>query len=272
MSLWDEPVRDVRPLATEERQHLLHLIAGITDEQWLAPTSAPGWTVKDTALHLLDDDLTWLSRERDGDLSGLVDMSDRRAFPRLLAEKNQRWVEAGRVMSRRVIADLLQWSGEQVDELHAGRDLLAEGWVSWASDDAVPFWFNLAQEFTERWVHQQQMREAVDRVEHHEATLPEVLRTFIWAFPHQLRGCTRASEIEIEIVIDAVGDWTLTATNDSWQLFSQPASDPDARLRMTADAAWRMLTGAEVVLAADIAAEGDPAMTRALLGVRAIVV
>jgi DNA-binding transcriptional ArsR family regulator len=29
--------------------------------------------MKDVALHLLDDDLTWLSAQRDGDASGLVD-------------------------------------------------------------------------------------------------------------------------------------------------------------------------------------------------------
>lgn len=59
-------------------------------------------------------------------------------------------------------------------------------WVSWASDGPVPYWFNVAQEFTERWVHQQQMREAVDRVADHESMLPEVPRTFVWAFPRQL--------------------------------------------------------------------------------------
>ena len=161
--------------------------------------------------------MTWLSQERDGELSGLINMSDRQIFPRLLAEKNQRWVDAARVMSRRVVEDLPQWSGEQVDALHAGRDLLDEGWVSWASDEPVPYWFNLAQEFTERWVHQQQMREAVDRVEDHDVTLPDVLRTFIWAFPHQFRGAVGARVIRMRI--DPLGDWTLSATDDGgWNL------------------------------------------------------
>ena len=72
MSLWEERVRDVRPLATDERERLLAFLADLADDEWLAPTAAPGWTVKDLALHLLDDDLSWLSRERDGDLSGLI--------------------------------------------------------------------------------------------------------------------------------------------------------------------------------------------------------
>ncbi len=58
MSLWNEPVRDLRSLATAERQGLLRLLAGMTDAEWLARAAIPGWTVKDIALHLLDDDLT----------------------------------------------------------------------------------------------------------------------------------------------------------------------------------------------------------------------
>jgi hypothetical protein len=71
-------------------------------------------------------------------------------------------------MSRRVVTGLLRWTGEQVDSFHASQDLLGHGWVSWASAAPVPYWFNLAQEFTERWIHQQQMRAAVGIVADHE--------------------------------------------------------------------------------------------------------
>lgn len=97
--------------------------------------------------------------------------------------------------------DLLAWAGDQVDTFHAQCDLRAPGWASWASSESVPFWFNLAQEFTERWVHQQQMREAVGQVADHADHLPEVLRTFIWAVPHQLGpAADAAAELEVTIV------------------------------------------------------------------------
>lgn len=226
--------------------------------------------MKDVALHLLDADLTWLSRERDGDLCGLVDMSDRRLFPQLLVEKNQRWVDAAAVLSRHVVTDLLRWSGDQIDAFHAPRNLQSEGWVSWASDTPVPYWFNLAQEFTERWVHQQQMREAVGRVEDHEARLPAVLQTFVWAFPHQLPPSTKFGPVEI--AIEDIDVWTLTAADDGgWSLRASSARDPAARLCLTADAAWRLMTGAEVPEDA-VTTEGDPALTGALMKVRAIIV
>ncbi len=200
MSLWDAPVRDLRPVAVDERRRLLTFLEGLTPSEWIAASAAPGWTVQDLALHLLDDDLSWLSHRRDGSTGALVDMSDRRRFVELLAAKNQRWVDAARVLSPRVVIDLLAWAGDEVDAFHARCDLRGDGWVSWASSEAVPFWFNLAQEFTERWVHQQQMREAVGRVEDHADHLPEVLGTFMWAVQHQLGQPTdAATTLEVRV-------------------------------------------------------------------------
>jgi Mycothiol maleylpyruvate isomerase N-terminal domain len=268
---WDERVRDVRSGATREHRSPIAFLGGLTEDEWLAPSAAAGWTVRDLALHLLDDDLTWLSSARDGDTSRLVGMSDRSAFPRLLAAKNQRWIDGACGLSRRVVTELLDWSGEQVDALHATQDLGAEGWVSWGSDGPVPYWFNLAQELTERWVHQQQMREAVGRVDEHAALLPEVLRTFVWAFPHQFRAAAEAGT-QVEISLGAAGVWTLTSDGAArWTLAPQRATCPRARLTLTSDAAWRQLTGA--AMAKDSRhAEGDPALLGALARVRAIVV
>lgn len=72
MSLWDVPPMDIRPHLRAERVALLELLEGLAPDQWNAPTVCPGWSVKDVALHLVDDDLGWLSRGRDQDLSGLL--------------------------------------------------------------------------------------------------------------------------------------------------------------------------------------------------------
>ena len=61
MELADVPVRDVRPLLTEERADFLALLASLDDADWVMPTEAGRWTVKDVVLHLLDDELGWLS-------------------------------------------------------------------------------------------------------------------------------------------------------------------------------------------------------------------
>jgi uncharacterized damage-inducible protein DinB len=56
----------VRPLLTDDRAALLRLLRTLSAFEWLSDTDVPGWTVKDLAFHVLDDDLGWLSRGRDG--------------------------------------------------------------------------------------------------------------------------------------------------------------------------------------------------------------
>ena len=57
MQIAEAPVRDVRPLFAGERADLLALLTSLGDADWAAPTEAGHWTVKDVALHLLDNDL-----------------------------------------------------------------------------------------------------------------------------------------------------------------------------------------------------------------------
>ena len=45
-----------------ERDDFLLLLEELSDSDWLAPTEAGHWRVKEVALHLLDDEFGWLSR------------------------------------------------------------------------------------------------------------------------------------------------------------------------------------------------------------------
>ena len=104
MNLWTAPPPDLPGPLREERQDLVALLGSLTDAEWLAPTACPGWCVKDVALHLLDDDLGWLSRGRDGDLDGLIPMDvDYRDFVDALNQRNQRWIDVSRGLSRRLV-------------------------------------------------------------------------------------------------------------------------------------------------------------------------
>jgi uncharacterized protein (TIGR03083 family) len=266
------PLLDVRPLLTEERAELLELLRGITDEDWLMPTPAIGWRVKDVALHLVDDDLGWLSRGRDRDASGLLDMSgDYAGFVTALDRKSQSWVDGAHGLSRRVVCDLLEWSGREVDTYHASIDMFAPRTVIWAGRDPVPAWFDLARDLTERWVHQQQIRVAVGEEGHHAAKyLAVVIRTFIWAFPHQYHP---VAEVGTQVALDigGAGRWTLTRAEHWWEIDEGSCDSPAARVVMTADAAWRSLTGADVD-PLGITNEGPVELTDAVRKVRGIIV
>ena len=256
----------------DERQDLLHLLKALTREEWAMPSAAPGWSVKDLALHLLDDDLGWLSRGRDDDNSGLVLMDDHDSFVAALAAKNQRWIDGAQGLSAPVITELLEWSGQQMDAFYASMDLRGEGHVSWASDGPVPIWFDIAQDLTERWVHQMQMREAVDQPGDHAAGyLSAVLRTFVWALPHQYRvDASVGTRVQVDVATG--GAWILVSEGSSrWSLDEGTSVMPDARARFTSDAAWRWLTGAAVSSEGQ-RLDGPPELCQPLLAVRGIIV
>ena len=260
MDLATAPVLDVRASLPRERQDLLLLIASLTDEQWLAMSWVPGWTVKDLALHILDDDLGWLSRGRDGDGSGRLAVDDAGAFVDALNAKNQRWIDSAQQLSRPVVMGLLEWSGHQMDDYYASQDLHGVGSVSWASDQGVPVWFDIAQDLTERWVHQMQMREAVGMVEtYRDDYLPVVMRTFVWAVPHQFRA-PADSGARIRLDLTSGGAWDLTSDGTGrWALDPHVGGDDAcvAMIRFDDDAGWRWLTG-EVLISTASSARVPP--------------
>ena len=152
MDVWAAPALDLRGSLLDERKELLQLLRNLGEKEWLIPTSCPGWRVKDMALHLLDDDLGWLSRGRDGDLSGLISMDvDYRRFVDALNQKNQRWIDASQGFSPQLVQELLAWSGDQVAAYHDSLPLTEPAGVIWAGGD-VPGWLGLGRDFTERWV------------------------------------------------------------------------------------------------------------------------
>lgn len=270
MDIWSAQPTDTRPLFAEERRDLLDLLEDLPASDWTRATPAEGWSVKDLALHLLDGDLGRLSRDRDGDTTGLLPVDvDGSAFAEALAAKNQRWIAAARQLSPRVIQELLLLSTGLVHEWTSSADLFAPTRVSWASDEEVPGWLDLAREFTETWAHHQQIRIAAGYAPS-TLRLPTVLRTFVWALPHQYRVAAEPSTVVL-VDLDTGGQWHLLAQGAGrWTLEEGLVSNPAASLRFTSDAAWRSFTGAEI--APDtISTTGPTELTNPLLGVRGII-
>jgi uncharacterized protein (TIGR03083 family) len=270
MELSDLPVFDPRDAIRVERDDLLALLDGLADDEWVAPTDAGHWRVKDVALHLLDDDLGGLSRGRDGDTSGLLPTDgDYRDFVRSLDAKNERWVVGGAGLSRRVVVDLLRWSAGEINDYYASLALDGPSGVIWASSGDVPRWFDLCRDLTERWVHQQHIRDAVGQPGEHHRFLPAVLGTFVWAFPHQY-DADAPTGTAVQIGLGTGGTWHLVSSSGGWRLERGPTPSPVAMLNLHETIAWRQLTGLSVPEDA-ISAHGPDALVRPLLRVRGII-
>lgn len=240
-------------LFPEERAALLSLLESLTDEQWAIINVYPGWDVKDIVQHLLADDLGRLSRSRDAYAQGNFTFTTPATFEADLLDfinrQNELWVQATRRLSPRVLIDLLRATGEQTQAHWQSLDLEATGEpVSWAGPDPAPVWLDVAREFTERWLHQQHVRDAVSAPPLTEPRFfVPVLDTFVRALPHTYRAVIAPEGAHVRLTITGVDSpdplhYDLVRHETRWQLFTNVDSAPAAAATMPADTAWRLFT------------------------------
>ncbi|MGD2145219.1 MAG: maleylpyruvate isomerase family mycothiol-dependent enzyme [Anaerolineae bacterium] len=224
---------------------LLDLLSELSSDDWDTPTACPLWSVKDVALHLLGDDVVMLSSRRDRQPSQFSGQS----WDQLVAfinAWNETWVQATRRISPRLLVDLLKLTGTQVNAYFESRDPYAVGApVSWAGPDPAPVWLDLAREYTERWHHQQHIREAVARAGlKGPRFLSPVLDTFVRAVPHTFRDTQAVDGTLVALTISgpAGSQWFLRREGENWRLYVNGLRKPHAEVTMDQDVAWRLFT------------------------------
>lgn len=239
---------EVVELFPELDAQLIPLLRGLSDEDWARP-AVGSWTVKDVAAHLLDTAIRRLSFDRDrlppappdrpidgyGDLVGFLN------------DLNHVWVKAMRRMSPRLLTDFLEKTGAELSEHLAGLDPSGPALfsVAWAGEETSESWFDVAREYTERWHHQQQIREAVGAPGLTSRRLMHpVLDAFLRALPHAYRSveAEEGTTIAVEIAGEAGGEWALAREGGRWRLYEGVPEAPKARVRMDQDTAWRRMT------------------------------
>ncbi len=271
-----EPVQALE-LFPEVREGLLALLAELSAADWGKPTACSLWSVKDIALHLLGGDIGILSRRRDAFTLAGKPIENWKELVTFINELNDLWVKATRRMSPRVLCDLLRFTGPQVEAYFASQDPFATGVpVNWAGSEPAPVWLDLAREYTERWHHQQQIREAVGKPGlAGRKLLAPVLQTFVRALPHNYRDvvASDATAMHVSISGEAGGDWFLVREDGAWNLYVDAALPAAARVVIAQDDAWRLFTkglSKEEALRR-VRIEGDAALGRRILDVVAVI-
>ena len=198
-------------------------------------------------------------------------------LPRYLARINEEFVRATRQCSPEVLIELLAYLGPRLDQVWAETELTgpANLNVSWAGPDPSPAWLDIARDYTEFWVHQQQIRDAV---EHPGADQPQlmhpVIDTFMRALPYALREQDRPDGTTVRFTVSgaAGGQWDLVRSGGRWRM--APGDDTaTARITMDQHDFWRLatrgITVAEGRRRAD--AHGDTALVDAATALIAVV-
>lgn len=256
-------------------ERLLQLLRSLSEQEWGSATPCAGWSVKDLTLHLLGDEIGQLSRGRDKDFSSLLppgaDLVER------INKHNELWVEATRRMSPRLICDLLDVTGHQVVDHFKSLDLMAmNGAVSWAGPEPAPVWLDVAREYTERWHHQQHIRESVGQPGLMEVEfLAPVLDTFVRALPHTFRAVSAPVGTAIQLIVigDSGQSWRLLRDEARWTLFRGVPVAPAATITLDEQTAWKLFTKGIAKDKAKEAAhiQGDEALAAPLFDAVAII-
>ncbi|HSK21458.1 MAG TPA: maleylpyruvate isomerase N-terminal domain-containing protein [Longimicrobiales bacterium] len=260
---------------------LLELLRGLPGDAWNLQVGAGEWTVRDVAAHLLDGDLRRISVDRDGypppppatPITGYGDLLE------YLNGLNAQWANAARRISPRLLVELLETTGAILATLMDSATLDGDATfpVAWAGQQRSPMWLDIGREYTERWHHQDQVREATGA---EPLTQPDLMRPVIevslLAVPHALASVERPDGTAVSIAASgpAGGSWHVVRRDGTWLLAEGPAPEAVARIVASDLSLARLLLHR---LARDRIRElvetvGDRELTAALTRARAVMV
>jgi uncharacterized protein (TIGR03083 family) len=225
---------------------LLGLLRSLSPEDWLRPTVAREWKVRDVAAHLLDGQLRVLSLRRDQlNLKPDVAINSYADLVGWLNRLNADWVKVSARLSPPVLIQMLEVTGPQVAEYFSSLDpnATAKFAVSWAGDHESPNWFDIGREYTEHWHHQQQIRDAAEKSLLLERKWFHPLADICMrALPHHYANVTATDGATVSFAIGAGegGEWSLVRESNRWQLLQGVTPDATSTVATDADTAWRI--------------------------------
>lgn len=226
---------------------LLELLQSFTPQDWRRPTVHLDRDVKDLTAHLLQSSLSRVSAIRDGyrkppdrPIDGIV------ALTAMIQQNNREFMTGMRQLSSRILLEMIAVYDREMVAAFETLDPEGEGLgVAWAGEEVSFNWFDVAREYTEKWHHQQQLRDATGRPPLYQAELlAPVLETFARGLPFAFRSVDAADGMRVAVNVNGpvTLGWTLRREAGAWSLWSGADPQATASVTLPADLAWRVWT------------------------------
>ncbi|WP_324671847.1 maleylpyruvate isomerase N-terminal domain-containing protein [Hymenobacter sp. GOD-10R] len=242
-----EPPINVVPLLPQLDEKLMALLKSLTPEDWQRQTIAKLWKVKDVVAHLLDGNLRVLSMLRDhytGEapppIHSYQDLVD------FLNGLNADWVKAMKRVSPGLLILLHEATGQPFCDYYASLDpfALSPFSVAWTGESESQNWMHIAREYTEKWLHQQQIRDAVQQpgLMTREFFYP-FINIFMRGLPHTYRAvdAETATIVQLTIPTEIGGSWYLQKAESGWA-FTEASPNVATEVVVPPDVAWRLFS------------------------------
>jgi uncharacterized protein (TIGR03083 family) len=227
---------------------LIELLKSLTEEEWNAKTVCKKWTVKDIASHLLDGNLRGLSISRDNyfgekpeNINSYTDLVN------FLNQLNMTWTNATKRLSPNVLTALLETTGKQYSEhlqtLKPFENAIFS--VAWAGEETSLNWFHIAREYTEKFLHQQQIRDAVGKPALLTQTLFQpFINTFMQALPNVYKNVDAPKNTIVIVIVttEIGGQWNIIKDCENWKFTTAVDSEPTSIIKISPDDAWLLFS------------------------------
>ncbi len=227
---------------------LIELLTSLTNEEWNAPTVAKLWKVKDIGAHLLDTNLRTLSISRDGYIGEQPEnIHSYQDLVTFLNNLNMSWTNAMRRVSPQMLISLLEDTGQQLSQHLASLSPFEDAVfpVAWAGQKTSANWFNTAREYTEKFLHQQQIRDAVGKqgIMTRELYYP-FIDIFMYALPYTFKDVAAKPGTVVSLIVSSEigGQWNVLKTENNWVLNKETDLKADARVIISPDTAWKLFS------------------------------
>jgi uncharacterized protein (TIGR03083 family) len=273
------PPRDVAPLFLPLLAELIALLRGLGPRDWERQTVAPRWKVRDVAAHLLDVELRKTAAYRDDhDVASGATIASDSDLSRLVNGLNAGGVAFAARLSPRLIVDLLEvagaWAADVIEALPPYET--ARYAVSWAGESESQNWMDVGRDYTERWHHQAQIRDAVAVPRLLEPRWMEPLLEFsVRALPMAYSGISAPPSTAVTLTVhgETSDEWSLVRGDSSLQILHGTPSTSAATVRVSTDDSWRLFYNAlsPGAVADRVTVSGDRTLAEPLLRARSVI-
>jgi hypothetical protein len=227
---------------------LIELLKSLSPNEWNCQTIAKLWTVKDVASHLLDGNLRALSVSRDNYiLESTENINSFQELTSYINNLNNSWVSATKRLSPKIIINLLEITNSEYYNHLKTLNLFDEAIysVAWSGQSSSPNWFHIAREYTEKFLHQQQIRDALGRqgIMTKELFYPFV-DILMYAFPYTFRqiDAMNGTIVSIKVNSDIGGIWSIIKTSSGWILDKSQNLNATSIVIINPDTLWKLFS------------------------------
>ncbi|TKC00942.1 maleylpyruvate isomerase N-terminal domain-containing protein [Pedobacter cryophilus] len=239
---------DVLTIFPALNSELIILLKSLKPADWERKTVCSSWTIRDIAIHLLDTNLRRLSIGRDGhSASNNQEFNNYDELVNYLNQQNADWVKALQRVSPVILIEMIAQYQNQLLEYFNELDPFDTALFSvrWAGKEHSENWFDIAREYTERWLHQQQIRFALND---QKLLSPQFyhpfLTTAMQALPYTYVNVKApiGTVVKVEIVGEAGGSWSIIKDKNFWSFVDDEVGNASALIFIDQQIAWLLFS------------------------------